>query len=315
MDRATGAQLRIATITFDTHEEARKAVEKEKGKNFSRDILFRGARPHNIIMINAETGTEKDDVRVVLERDGTLLKLLLQLHDELKKEKEKAKLAVKAPTTNSVAEAQRPTSSRSNAPSEHGSDSRRPNDFIRSGLRNELSARSGMDTPKHPRSYDARRPPIPSMRAQPMRQDEDHRRSRPGPRDYDYYHRPTTRVVTREARRSPSRSPPPSGNRQRNIWEGRTQEEKEKWHKSIMDEIARNPSGRDYLFIDIKETGYCNEEDVKAVFDKFLLRKVRSHLPCCIGSLLVFYLGLSRSPRMVCHLQGKWDLLTCTVVV
>lgn len=283
LDRATGAQLGIVSIKYKAHEDARKAVEKEKGKNFASSAGFQSG--YVLSIVNSKgggmaTGTEKDAVKVILEREGKLLKLLLQLREDHKKEKERAKLAPKN-NLNLSAETQRPTSrgSNTNTPSDHSREARPQPHFgdpNHSGLRNELSVRP-LDAPKHPRAYDARRPNT-SIRAQPMRPRDDYHYDRDRGRDYHHYYRPTNRNVTRRLARSPSRTPPVSPKRAESKWDSWSHEEKERRHKWVMGELLKNSVSRAYVFIDIRSIGYCDEEEIRALFkDNMPLANVGDH--------------------------------------
>ena len=49
LDRVTGGQMGVASITFATHEEAKRAVTGEEGKNFTLAAIGGGARSDAIL--------------------------------------------------------------------------------------------------------------------------------------------------------------------------------------------------------------------------------------------------------------------------
>lgn len=78
MDRTTGGAMGIASIKFETHEQAHSCQRKEDGKKFGAG---RGS------LIAGVTGDE--EMRVVFDEDGSKMKTVLkELEDRKRKEKE-----------------------------------------------------------------------------------------------------------------------------------------------------------------------------------------------------------------------------------
>lgn len=73
----------VIVLSFGSHEDARRAVEGEVGKNFATAGI--GGGP-TVSFANAKaTGLEKDAVKVTFDGDGRLLMLVKSLYENMKK--------------------------------------------------------------------------------------------------------------------------------------------------------------------------------------------------------------------------------------
>lgn len=89
MDHATGAQLGIVSITYQTHDEAKKCVAAEQDRNFTTGVGM-GMPATSLSLSGSADGGEP---RVVLDGEGKLLKLVLGHREERRRwEKERKRL-------------------------------------------------------------------------------------------------------------------------------------------------------------------------------------------------------------------------------
>ncbi|KAI5118156.1 hypothetical protein M0805_000535 [Coniferiporia weirii] len=94
IDRATGAQLGVVSIKYSTHEEAKRCVTAEEGKNFAASTIGLGISTASLTLAGGQgAGVDAHGTRVVFDGEGKLLKLVLAFNDERRKrEKERKRL-------------------------------------------------------------------------------------------------------------------------------------------------------------------------------------------------------------------------------
>ncbi|KAL5520617.1 SET1 [Sanghuangporus sanghuang] len=156
LDRVTGGQMGVASIKYSTHEEAKRAVDGEEGRNFTLSIAGGGGLLLPTVS-SGKGGMEKDSVKVLFDGEGKLLKLVMGLYDERRRGKASGGPASTSPnsTTNGV-----PTST-SNGQVSAGQQQQHPRSFAYSMQSQRPPHGHGHPPhlPPHPLSHVTPRPP------------------------------------------------------------------------------------------------------------------------------------------------------------